>query len=203
MSCTITLASASPRRVELLQQIGIAAEVAPVAVDESSVDPGTLARKGVLPEQIPYETCLRRARLKMDAARARPRTVAILCADTVVVCAGEILDKPIDRADAMRMLRRLSGTTHRVFTAVVVADPAKSRLFEDVVATEVTFADLSETEVQHYLAAEEWRDVAGAYRIQGRAGAFVTTVSGSYSAVMGLPIHTVYSMINRFSDVFV
>jgi len=203
MSCTITLASASPRRVELLQQIGITAEVAPVHVDETSVNPATLEQEGVFGDRIPYEVCLRRARLKMDAAVARPGTAAILCADTVVVVGRNILDKPTDRADADRMLSTLSGTSHQVLTAVVMTDPSGENRQEDVVTTDVTFSALTHAETQRYLDSEEWRGVAGAYRIQGRAGAFVTAVNGSYSAVMGLPIHSVYTMIRRFSGAFV
>ncbi len=201
MTRRIVLASSSPRRKELLQQIGLEPLVFPVDVDESSVRPIDLVSAGVPAARVPAETCLRRSRLKMDAAtKANRSSNLLLAADTVVSVDGVILDKPADVTDATQMLKLLSGRTHSVFTAVVMTDPDTERRIEEIDHTRVTFDTITEGEITWYLHSSEWQNVAGGYRIQGMAAAFVTRIDGSYSTVMGLPIHTVYSMIKRLSS---
>jgi septum formation protein len=190
--------------------MGIEPEIFPVGVDETVVQPDRLAATGVPPARIPHETCLQRSRLKMDAAEAEyhrrvspsgaTRQGLMLTADTVVSVDGLILDKPETAGDAEDMIRRLSGRTHSVFTAVVMTGPSGPLRIEEVAHTHVTFCTLDPREVEWYLRSGQWQDVAGGYRIQGVAASFVTRIDGSYSAVMGLPIHTVYSMIKRLSS---
>ncbi|MFA7565842.1 MAG: Maf family protein [Alkalispirochaeta sp.] len=214
----VVLASASPRRQELLRQIGVEPVIMSLEVDELSINPEALTASGVSPFEIPRETSLRRSRLKMDAALEAAAALEpaaalgptgalgstgvaplLLCADTVVSVNGTMLDKPADQDDARRMVRLLSGKTHSVVTAVVMADPKSGARLEAAVQTDVTFTHISPKDEDWYFQTTEWQGVAGAYRIQGTAAAFVTRIDGSYSAVMGLPIHTVYSMISRLS----
>lgn len=196
----ITLASASPRRRDLLAQVGIDTIVAPVDVDEESIDPVRIAAAGTSPEEIPHVVSMERALLKARYAKAVPPTTLVLASDTVVAQDGVIYDKPNDRDDARRMLSALSGGAHTVCSAVVLTHSESGEALQEIAETAVTFGSLSEEEIEMYLDTEEWRGVAGAYRIQGAAAAFITTITGSHPAVMGLPIHTVYSMIRRFSD---
>lgn len=194
----ITLASASPRRKDLLAQIGIDAIVAPSHADESVITLESLRAAGTPASEAPGRLALDRARLKAESAQHRPGTAGLLAADTIVAIDDASLEKPRDREDARRMLAALSGRTHTVSTGVVFA-PADGDPIEELVVTEVTFLSLQPAEIERYLDTGEWQGVAGGYRIQGRAGAFVTHLAGSYSAVVGLPIGTVYSMIRRFS----
>ena len=215
----ITLASASPRRRELLRQIGVAHEVRSVDVDEQAITRAMVIADGMSPEAAAGEVCLRRARLKAINGTCADDTAGLLAADTVVAIDNEILDKPADETDAERMLRLLAGRSHLVHTAVVFVpapllrsgDTAPSASediqavrrrhdahIEEISTSTVSFSALSDGEIERYLASGQWRGVAGAYRIQGLAAAFVSRLEGSHSAVMGLPIQTVYSMITRF-----
>ncbi len=175
MAPRLILASQSPRRRELLLQLGLTPEVRPAHADES-----------VLPGEAPRDYVLRVARAK---ARAVPGEL-VLAADTAVVLAGEVLGKPSDEADARRMLRALSGARHEVMTGVCVRRGAGSPAVEldAVVSTEVLFARLSERAVDWYVRTGEPLDKAGAYAIQGAGGAFVAEVRGSVSNVVGLPL---------------
>lgn len=195
----VTLASASPRRKDLLAQIGIDAIVAPSHADEAAVSIEELRHNGASAGDAPAQLALHRARLKARSARLRPGTIGLLAADTVVALHGNSLEKPQDAVDARSMLHALSGREHRVHTAVVFV-PDQGRPVEDICTTAVTFLPLSDREIDAYVATGEWQGVAGAYRIQGRAGAYVTELHGSYTAVVGLPIGTVYSIIRRFLD---
>lgn len=184
MAPRLVLASQSPRRRELLLQLGLAPEVRPANTDES-----------VLPGEPPRAYVLRVAREK---ARAVPGEV-VLAADTAVVLDGEVLGKPLDAADARRMLRALSGTRHEVITGVCVrlgADGPGAEL-EAVVSTEVVFARLSDRAVEWYVATGEPLDKAGAYAIQGAGGAFVAEVRGSVSNVVGLPLVETAELLAR------
>lgn len=194
----ITLASASPRRRDLLAQIGIDTIVAPVDADEESVDPGRIAAEGASQSEIPRIVAMERALLKARDATAVPPTSLVLASDTVVARDGVVYDKPVDRDDAKRMLSALSGGSHTVCSAVVITHSESGEALQEIAETVVTFGSMSEDEIEMYLDTEEWRGVAGAYRIQGAAAAFITSIHGSHPAVMGLPIHTVYSMIRRF-----
>lgn len=169
----LTLASQSPRRRELLQRLGLALEVRPADADETP-HPGERADAYV-------------ARLAVEKARAVAGEV-VLAADTTVVLGEEILGKPAGAEDARRMLRALSGRPHRVLSGVCVRRPATGFEQAAVVATEVDFAPLSEAEIAWYVATGEPLDKAGAYALQGAAGAFVRGVRGSVSNVVGLPL---------------
>ncbi|MBW7470544.1 Maf family protein [Marinobacter sp. F4218] len=172
---TIILASASPRRSELLQQIGVTFSVQPAHVDETP-------RPGELPEHYVE----RLARDKALAVAATSPGALVLGSDTSVVLDGVILGKPGSPGDAVETLLRLSGATHQVMTAVALAED--NRCASRVVTTEVTFRPLSKAEIEAYAASGEPMDKAGSYGIQGLGGIFVSKLQGSYSAVVGLPL---------------
>ena len=174
----IYLASGSPRRRELLQQIGVPFRVVAAAVDEA-----------VLPGEEPPAYVTRLAAAKADLGWERNRGAndgAVLAADTAVVLDGKILGKPADEEDAEGMLRQLSGRTHEVLTAVALrtAKGLKSRISR----SEVTFRSIAAAEARAYWESGEPADKAGAYAIQGRAAVFVAELRGSYSGVVGLPL---------------
>jgi septum formation protein len=183
MTPRLVLASQSPRRRELLAQLGLAVDVRPAHADEST-----------LPGEAPRGYVLRVAREK---ARAVPGDL-VLAADTAVVLGTEVLGKPTGADDARRMLRALSGTVHEVLTAVCVrrAAPAAVEL-DAVVATKVRFARLSPAAIEWYVATGEPLDKAGAYAIQGAGGAFVLSVEGSVSNVVGLPLAETADLLAR------
>jgi len=178
----LVLASQSPRRRELLAQLGVTLEVRPAHTDES-----------VLPGEPPRDYVLRVAREK---ARAVAGDV-VLGADTAVVLGGEVLGKPRDPEDARRMLQALSGTAHEVLTAVCVRRSEPAIELDAVVATRVRFARLGDSEIAWYLATGEPLDKAGAYAIQGAGGAFVLGVEGSVSNVVGLPLAETSALLIR------
>jgi septum formation protein len=174
----VYLASGSPRRRELLQQIGVSFRVVGTAVDEA-----------VRPGEAPAAYVARLAAAKADAGWARSREPAdapVLAADTAVVLDGKIMGKPANQQDAEGMLRQLSGRTHEVLTAIALrtAGGLESRISR----SEVTFRTLGADEAQDYWETGEPADKAGAYAIQGRAAVFITDLRGSYSGVMGLPL---------------
>ena len=176
----LVLASASPRRAELLASIGVHPEVVPVDVDESRH-----------PGEDPAAYVVRVARAKAAAGLAARPGAVVLAADTTVALDGEPLGKPADGDDARRMLAALSGRTHQVLTAVVAttgeAVTATPTVATDVDRTAVTFVDLDPRWIDWYVATGEPLDKAGAYAIQGGASAFVESIRGSYSSVVGLP----------------
>lgn len=170
------LGSASPRRLELLAQIGLV----PDAVTGADID--ETPHRGELPK--PY--CERMAAEKAAAIARDPGDV-LLAADTTVAVGRRILGKPADEADAEAMLRLMSGRRHRVITSVCVACDSFTRT--RTVTTEVKFKPLSRTEIAWYIGTGDWRGKAGAYGIQGPAAALIAWLQGSYSAVVGLPLH--------------
>lgn len=173
----VYLASASPRRRELLAQIGIACETLPTGVDESP-----------LPGESPADMVCRLAAAKARAGirSDRSRSAPVVAADTAVALGGEIFGKPRDAADARRMLGRLSGRTHEVWTAVAVADDDRERV--ELSRSEVTFRPMDADEIQAYVQTGEPLDKAGGYAIQGLGAVFIAGLKGSYSGVMGLPL---------------
>lgn len=174
---SLVLASASPRRVELLRQIGIVPDVvAPADVDERP-------RTG---EQ-PADYGRRLAEAKADQVAPQHQGCFVLAADTVVAVGRRILPKPPDAATARRSLALLSGRRHRVLGAVVLVGPDGKRA-RRLVTTAVRFKRLDGHEIEAYLESGEWQDKAGGYAIQGRAAAFVPAINGSYSNVVGLPL---------------
>lgn len=180
----LVLASASPRRIELLELVGIRPDrIVPADIDETPL-------KGEAPSLL----AVRLARSKAAAVAANAPEAVVLAADTVVAVGRRLLEKAADEAEATRFLRLLSGRNHRVFTAVAVA--AGGRLMHRLVETRVTFKTLSGEEIAGYVASADWRGKAGAYGIQGPAGAFVIRIVGSYPAVMGLPLHETVNLLN-------
>lgn len=178
----LILGSGSPRRRELLAQIGVEADdIRPPDINE---DP----RPGELPR--PY--CVRLAREKAWAIPASDDDI-VLSADTTVALGRRILGKPADVAEAAQFLYALSGRRHRVVTAVAVR--RGDQIWERDVVTQVKMKRLSDAEVNAYLASEDWRGKAGGYAIQGPAGAFVPWISGSFSAVVGLPLAETASLL--------
>ena len=174
----IVLASQSPRRAEILRNAGIPFTVRVADVDETPLE---LERPG------PYVRRL--ADAKAHAITASPDEV-VLAADTTVVAAGEILAKPLDRADAVRMLRLLSGRRHEVLTGICLRKGAQSIC--DHATTAVWFGTLSAEDIDAYTASDEPMDKAGAYAIQGLASKFVERIDGCYFNVMGLPVSLVW-----------
>jgi septum formation protein len=180
----LVLASASPRRLELLRQIGLQPDaVDPADLDEAPHDAET-----------PRRLALRLAQAKAAAIAARHPDAYVLAADTVVALGRRLLGKPDDGADAARMLSLLSGRAHMVLTAVATIAPggrAGSRLSE----TRVQFKRLTDQELAAYVAAGDWAGKAGGYGVQGHAGAFVTGMSGSYTGVVGLPLYETRALL--------
>ncbi|MCU0726341.1 MAG: Maf family protein [Planctomycetes bacterium] len=179
----LVLASSSPRRRDLLREAGYSFDIQPVEVDETP-EPGLGVKAAALAI----------AERKARAAAARCAGT-ILAADTVVSIDGEILGKPADNREARRMIERLSGRTHEVFTAVCVLDTGTGALRRCVVASRVRFRPLSPEEVEAYAAGGEGLDKAGGYGIQGAAGAFVLSLEGPVDNVVGLPMEAVREML--------
>lgn len=195
----LILASASPRRLELLNAAGIS-----FAVQAANIDETPVANEG------PRECAERLAREKaLTVWRSRPADL-VLGADTIVVVAGQILNKPIDADDATRMLRMLSGRKHEVITGVCLAGPRRSGQLtvpsdeaEIQTASETTvvsMSEISEEEIGSYVATGEPMDKAGAYAIQGIASRWIPRIEGDYSNVVGLPVALVYRMLRQRSS---
>ncbi len=194
----IYLASRSPRRRDLLKQIGVPFELLLLRED---LRRGADVDETPLSEESPGVYVLRVAATKANMAvrqiaqRGLPQKPA-LAADTTVVFDGMVLGKPEDADHAARMLRALSGREHQVLTAVAVA--LRDRVETQISVSSVWFRELSEADIRRYCATGEPLDKAGAYGIQGRAGAFVTRIAGSYSGIMGLPLVETAELLERF-----
>lgn len=180
----VILASASPRRRDLLTMIGITHEVIPADVDET-YGAG----------EVPRAHAERLAREKASVLAARAPDAVIIAADTIVVVDGDVLGKPRDADEAARMLRRLAGRTHTVFTAVAVASGAK--ILSGVEEVGVTFRPLDDATITSYVATREPMDKAGAYGIQGYGAAIVERIDGDYFAVMGLAIGRMLALLRE------
>ena len=181
----LVLASASPRRRDLLQQVGII----PDAIDPADLDEGPLKR------ELPADHAKRLAEAKAAAVAARHPDAFVLAAETVVALGRRILPKAEDEATARRCLALLSGRRHRVLGAVVVIAPDGRRAAR-LVTTAVRFKRLTEAEVAGYLASGEWQGKAGGYAIQGRAAAFIPWINGSYPNVVGLPLTETLALLS-------
>ena len=178
------LASASPRRLDLLRQIGLE----PDRVDPADID--EIPRPG----ELPPAHAIRLAEEKARAVMPRHPGAYILAADTVVACGRRILPKPLDAASARACLKMLSGRRHRVYGGIALASPDE-RLTLRRVDSHVAFKRLSDAEIAAYLCSGEWRGKAGGYAIQGRAAALIRWVSGSYSNVVGLPLFETFQLL--------
>jgi septum formation protein len=173
----LVLASASPRRIDLLAQIALSPDV----VDPAGID------EAALPGELPARHALRLAEAKARVVAARHPGAYVLAADTVVACGRRILPKALDRETARRTLLLLSGRRHRVHGGIALALP-EGRIVSRRVETAVIFKRLEAMEIEDYLASGEWQDKAGGYAIQGLAARFVRGIIGSYSNVVGLPL---------------
>lgn len=182
MTLSVILASRSPRRVELLSQLGVKFEVLPADIDESPIGNE---------KAVQYVERLAREKARVVAAK---RDGIVLGADTTVEIDNEIFGQPIDQDDAKRMLRRLSGRTHEVHTAVAVVKNGVTRSV--VVTTRVCFVPVTDELLTWYLQTNEWQGKAGAYAIQGLGGTLVDFVRGSYSNVVGLPLRQTADLLN-------
>jgi len=201
MNSFIYLASQSPRRQELLKQIGVQFELllAQAGEDTESIEialPNEKARAYV--ERVTLAKCaVALARWKKSGLPWAP----ILCADTTVSLpnsdAGEILGKPVDATDAARILEMLSGKTHEVLTAVAIITNLDTPPLSIVQISQVQFAKLSADQIEAYIASGEPYGKAGAYGIQGRAGALISSIQGSYSGIMGLPLYETAQLLSR------
>jgi len=185
MSPTLILASASPRRRELLAASGVQFDIVPSTVTET---PEACESPAAFAQRIAREKA-------WDVARRRPGA-CVLAADTVVIVGANLFGKPTDRDDARRMLHALSNRTHRVLTAVALLDGG-GRIVETAVESEVDFRRVTSGEIEAYLDSGEPFDKAGAYAIQGLAQRFVSRVRGSYSNVIGLPMDEVLELLRR------
>ena len=182
----IVLASASPRRRELLQQIGVAFRVAVADIVEQP-----------LQEELPGDFVLRMAREKaLVVMRREAGHLPVLGADTAVVLEDRILGKPASRNEAAEMLKSLSGNTHEVFSAVAVA-VSESEIFEALNISRVTFSELETEWIQSYIESGDPMDKAGAYGVQGKAGEKISRIEGSFYGVMGLPLYETAQLLKR------
>jgi septum formation protein len=183
---SLVLASQSPRRKELLEILGVPFSIVAPKTDEAP-------HAG----EEPRHYVVRVARDKAMEVASRLTQSVILSADTVVTIDGEILGKPFDRADAIRMLLLLSGREHQVFTAVCVVDQNTGSTREGIAETAVWFNPITRAEIEAYVDRENVMDKAGAYAIQGFASVFIPRIAGSYSNVMGLPLALVYELLAK------
>lgn len=185
---SLYLASGSPRRQELLAQLGVSFERIVTGIEEKRAE-GESAQQ--------YVSRLAREKAQAGVASV-PRDLPVLGADTIVILNGEVLEKPRDADHAARMLRSMSGQTHQVMTAVALAD--SQYVLDCLVVTEVTFRVLTDEEIAGYIASGEPMDKAGAYGIQGLGGCFVRKINGSYHAVVGLPLVETYELLSNFNS---
>lgn len=180
----LVLASASPRRIELLAQVGIT----PDHIDPADIDETPL--KGETPPRLAARLAITKAQV---VAARRPEAV-VVAADTVVAVGRRFLEKAADEGEATRFLKLLSGRNHRVFTGVAVV--RDGQISSRVNETRVTFKPLSHDEIAAYVAGGDWRGKAGGYGIQGPAGAFIQRIVGSHSSVMGLPLYEAVQLLH-------
>lgn len=196
MSDFIYLASQSPRRRQLLEQLGVPYELLLPDADEDAE-----ALEAVMPGEPPAAYVQRVTQLKLDAALVRLkrrglRVAPVLCSDTTVARGRVIYGKPADAADARRMLGELSDTTHRVLTAVAIGTPR--RRLQALSDSRVTFCAMSRAQIAAYVAGGEPMGKAGAYAVQGRAAAYITHIAGSYSGIMGLPMYETSELLRAY-----
>jgi septum formation protein len=196
MSHFVYLASQSPRRRQLLEQLGVAYELLLPTADEDAE-----ALEAVLPNEAPLSYVRRVTQLKLDAALQRLHVrklpmAPVLCSDTTVALGRTILGKPLDAVDAERILSTLSGKTHRVLTAVALGTLQARQ--QAVSISKVTFAPMTPAQIQTYVATGEPMGKAGAYAVQGRAAAYISHLTGSYSGIMGLPMFETAQMLRAF-----
>lgn len=191
----ISLASTSPRRRELLGKLGVTAVVVASDGDEDTITFESIHGASAPTEAHAMQLAAARAQIKALGAAPAPEAPVLLAADTVVFGAGRLLEKPIDAADARAMLAQLSGIEHLVATAVTlrVSESITERFCE---VTRVRMRELTTSDIDWYVATDEWRGVAGGYRLQGGGNGLIETVVGDPSTVVGLPLGRVYSILS-------
>jgi len=186
MKKKIILASASPRRRELLKHLGLTFEVIPSKIEEDVKD-----------GEEPCEHVLRLARLKAQEIARDQDSAVIIGADTIVVLGGEILGKPKDEEEAFAMLSQMSGRVHRVFTGFCVLDASDGSEYSEAVESKVRFKHLTPEEIRGYIKTGEPMDKAGAYAVQGRGSYMIKEIQGSYTNVVGLPLCELVEVLSR------
>lgn len=199
MNPRIYLASRSPRRRELLRQIGVPFDVIAFRNGERGADADVDERPVHGESPARYVERLALSKAEAGVRRSLWRNMArqpVLAADTALEVDGEIIGKPVDPAQAARILARLSGSRHRVLTAVAISDGERTR--SRVSVSEVKFRELSADDIRNYVASGEPMDKAGAYAIQGRAATFIEQIHGSHSGIMGLPLYETAQLLNEF-----
>ena len=190
-SQVVILASRSPRRVELLKQIGVESIVRPADIDE-------VALEGEAPADYVQRLAKEKVTAIAKSLKSEYENIPVLAADTTVALNGQILGKPVNDADAVEMLKKLSGNKHTVYTAVAMY--VKNRVKVTLSETQVEMILLTDSMINTYIATGEQRDKAGSYAIQGKAGAWVARIEGSYSGVMGLPLFETALLLSDISN---
>jgi septum formation protein len=181
----VVLASASPRRAEILRTVGWPFEILPVDIDET--------RRAA---ELSVDYVQRLARKKAEAAASRRPELIVVAADTTVAIDAHILEKPADESDAQAMLRVLNNRWHTVLTGVAVIDPQTSKTIVAYEETQVKFAAMSDEEIRWYVSTGEPMDKAGAYAIQGLGSRFIEEIRGDYFNVVGLPVRLLYELMS-------
>ena len=187
MNKKIILASASPRRKELLKSMGLEFEVIPSEIEEN------IENESFSPKLIENLAAEKAA----DVAKRTNFTAIVIGSDTVVVINNKILGKPKDKKDAFIMLKMLSGNTHQVISAIAVIDTETRKILKDSVVSDVTFKQLSDEEINAYIETGEPMDKAGSYAIQGLAGMFVKSINGCYSNIVGISVFKLAEMLKE------
>lgn len=193
MSFDLYLASASPRRKELLESMGLRVHCCPADIDESP-------KKNELPEDYVLRLALEKSKTSLHSLDKPIDKTPCLGADTIVVCSGELFGKPQNKDDAMRMWRAMSGGKHQVLTAIAFVSLSNHVLEQHTAlsVSHVAFKSLSDDEMEAYWQSGEPQDKAGAYGIQGRASAWVESIEGSYSGIMGLPLFETNQVLKTY-----
>lgn len=184
----IVLASASPRRKELLQAIGLEFEIIPADIDET-LESDKFSLNAI--EKLALDKAL-------DVSKRINYPALIIGSDTVVVIDDQVLGKPKDKEDAFTMLNKLSGRTHKVISAIAIYDTVQDKTLVDSVSSEVTFREMTDKEITNYIESSEPMDKAGAYAIQGIGGIFVSSICGCYSNIVGISIFKLAEMLKAF-----
>ena len=184
----LILASASPRRKEILKKLGLKFETIPSKVDET-------IEENIPPDEAVRLLSLRKAR---DVANKLNTPAIVIGSDTTVVVDAVSLGKPVDYDDAYSMLKQLNNRSHRVITGLTIIDTSDGKTLTDSVSSEVYFKNLSENDIEHYIKTGEPMDKAGAYAIQGMASTFITHINGCYNNIVGLPVFKLSEMLKLF-----
>jgi len=185
------LASTSPRRKQLIEQMGLECRVVPIAVDEP------MNQKMHAPD-LALDLALRKMKACMEQ-NTPLKGFWILTADTLIALDDEKLGKPADTLEAGEILKKLQGRTHQVITAFSIHSPLSGKICSDYESTDVTFSPMDGSEIEEYLKTEEWKGAAGAYRIQEQGGKYISSIRGSHYNVMGLPINRIYGILRQLN----